>query len=213
MISSKQSFIETYNSEKYWKPSLAADILLFVKDESNNNELKILLIKRKNHPYKNYWALPGGFLDEGETLLEAAHRELKEETNIEGINLKQLAVWDEPLRDPRTRVISVSFLGLAKLRGLNFKPRDDASEVKLFSIDLAVKENNLILNLYNNDYKLSAFVKMQKSEELSSQYMIKESKLIAFDHAKIILFGLKNLLKNASTNGIMTKDGRILIKD
>lgn len=72
---------------------------------------KVLVVKRKNPPYQNQWALPGGYVDEGETFLEAAVRELGEET---GLFLKpwqftKLGVRDDPERDPRGRVISQPF--------------------------------------------------------------------------------------------------------
>lgn len=79
---------------KYKNPSLTVDIFIFDEDEN------FILIKRGNEPYKNYWALPGGFVDYGECVEDAAVREALEETSIK-VNLKELVgVYSDPSRDP-----------------------------------------------------------------------------------------------------------------
>lgn len=82
----------------YARPMVSVDIIVV-------NELvgkrKVLLIKRLNDPYKNSWALPGGFVDGNEGLLDAAIRELKEETSLDGLELKQFYSYGDPNRDPR----------------------------------------------------------------------------------------------------------------
>ncbi|WP_433381338.1 NUDIX hydrolase [Actinoplanes sp. CA-142083] len=85
--------------------------ILTVRDGS----LQILLIRRGNEPYKDHLALPGGFIREGEGLLEAAHRELNEETGIDSAlpHLTELGAYGHPDRDPRGRIISVAFLAIA----------------------------------------------------------------------------------------------------
>lgn len=70
---------------------------------------KILLIKRKNEPFKGRWALPGGFVDPGEDLADAARRELLEETGIEAIETSQIGAFGKPGRDPRSHTVSVAF--------------------------------------------------------------------------------------------------------
>ena len=87
----------------------------------------IVLIKRKNPPYG--WALPGGFVDYGESLEEAALREAKEETTLDVELLSQLGAYSDPARDPRQHTISVVFIARA-----SGKPRaaDDAAEVRVF---------------------------------------------------------------------------------
>ena len=77
-----------------------------------NDELKILLIKRKFPPFKDQYALPGGFVQDNENFREAVGRELKEETNVKDVFLKQLKAYGDVKRDPRGRVISVAFLAL-----------------------------------------------------------------------------------------------------
>lgn len=76
----EEEFLKAYDAGRYPCPALSVDMLIFSKYE---NRLKLLLIRRKNHPYIQQWALPGGFLNIGEDILDAAYRELKEETSIE----------------------------------------------------------------------------------------------------------------------------------
>lgn len=75
------------------KPSLTVDILIF------NDKKEFILIKRKNNPYKDCWAFPGGFVDYGETTEDAAVREAKEETSIDVDLQNQFKVYSNPLRD------------------------------------------------------------------------------------------------------------------
>jgi len=91
---------------------------------------KIVLIKRKNPPFG--WAIPGGFVEEGETVEEAVRREMDEETNLSLRNLEQFHVYSDPSRDPRGHTVSVVFT--AKGGGIA-KAKDDAKELTLFTED------------------------------------------------------------------------------
>ena len=99
-----------------------------------NNKTTVLLIKRRNNPFKNFWALPGGFVDENEDLEAAAIRELQEETSIKIESLEQLKAFGKPFRDPRNHTVSVAFLGFVQDETIAIAA-DDAMEVKWFSID------------------------------------------------------------------------------
>ena len=88
----------------------------------------IVLIKRKNPPFG--WALPGGFIDYGESAEHAAAREAKEETSLDVSNLKQFRVYSEPGRDPRHHTLSVVFTAAARGRPL---AADDAIEIGVFA--------------------------------------------------------------------------------
>lgn len=92
---------------------------------------KILLIERKNNPFKGMWALPGGFVDENEDLVDAAHRELKEETSIEVETLIQVGAFGKPGRDPRQHTVSVAFTGKASSNA-KVQAADDAKEARWF---------------------------------------------------------------------------------
>lgn len=91
---------------------LAVDLAILTVRE---NLLQVLVVERANEPYQGHAALPGGFLREGEDLREAAERELKEETGLDGavLHLEQLATYGAPGRDPRGRVVSVAYLAIA----------------------------------------------------------------------------------------------------
>ncbi len=96
-------------SYEYPRPAVTVDIILFVFQE---DQLRVLLIRRANDPFKGKWALPGGFIGEHEDLYDAALRELKEETNVSNVYLEQLYTVGKPDRDPRTRVITVAYFAL-----------------------------------------------------------------------------------------------------
>ncbi|MBC7523627.1 MAG: NUDIX hydrolase [Flavobacterium sp.] len=113
------------------KTFLTVDIVIFNDVVSFK---QILLIKRKHDPYKDYWALPGGFVNEHEDLEVAALRELKEETNLHFSSLKQLKAFGKPFRDPRSHVVSIAFVGSTN-QYLDIKAADDAKEIGWFSID------------------------------------------------------------------------------
>lgn len=96
-------------SYEYPRPAITVDIILFT---FQNNELKVLLVRRKQPPFAGKWALPGGFVQIDEEIEEAARRELSEETNVSDIYLEQLYTFGEPDRDPRGRVITVAYFAL-----------------------------------------------------------------------------------------------------
>jgi len=107
------------------KPSVAVDGVLIKGD-------KILLIKRKNEPFKGRWALPGGFVEYGETVEEAVLREFEEEVGLRARIKKLLGVYSKPDRDPRGHVISIVFLLDAEG---DAKAGDDAADARFFPLD------------------------------------------------------------------------------
>ncbi len=110
---------------------VTVDILIIKEIDATNS---ILLIKRKNDPFKDSWALPGGFVDENEDLEAAAKRELQEETKIKIDNLEQLKAFGKPFRDTRSHVVSVAFIGFVPPETSAFAS-DDAKEAKWFSVN------------------------------------------------------------------------------
>lgn len=113
---------------KYPHPAVTADCIVFNKEET----IKVLLIKRKNEPYKDCWAFPGGFINIDESAEEAAIRELKEETGLEISKIEQLKAYSNPDRDPRERVITIAFI--AESKNKDVRGSDDAKEAKWFDI-------------------------------------------------------------------------------
>ncbi len=113
----------------YAQPSVTVDLVIFtIKDK----KLKVLLVKRKNEPFKNKWALPGGFVRIYESLEEAAKRELMEETGVKNVYLEQLYTFGQPKRDPRGRVITVSYMALINSENTSLKASTDVSEAVWF---------------------------------------------------------------------------------
>lgn len=115
---------------KYPHPAVTADCVVFNKEDNN---ISILLIKRENDPYKDFWAFPGGFINMNESAEEAAIRELKEETGLEVKKAEQLKAYSNPNRDPRERVITIVFIAESEKNIV--KGEDDAKEAKWFQID------------------------------------------------------------------------------
>ena len=115
------------------RPMVTADAAVF---RIWRGKVWLLLVRRKHDPYKGYWAIPGGFVDLAEELEDAAARELKEETGLDGIGLEQMRTFGTCGRDPRGRQITVVFMGIAAGRGQSrLKAGDDAAEARWFGID------------------------------------------------------------------------------
>ncbi|WP_020620302.1 NUDIX domain-containing protein [Paenibacillus daejeonensis] len=103
-------------------------------------ELYVLLIRRNIWPYEGYWALPGGFTREDETVQACARRELEEETGVTDVHLSYLNVYSEPGRDPRGWMISHAFLALVQEQVLRERrAAADASHVQLFKVEEALE--------------------------------------------------------------------------
>ena len=108
---------------KYRNPLPTVDIIIEIEDG-------VVLIKRKNPPYR--WALPGGFVDYGESLEQAAVREAKEETCLDVTLIRQFHAYSSPNRDPRHHTITVVYIASA-CEGAKPQGRDDAAEARIFT--------------------------------------------------------------------------------
>jgi 8-oxo-dGTP diphosphatase len=113
------------------KLQITVDIVLFTILE---RQLHVLLIRRLAEPFRGSYALPGGFVLENESVDEAAHRELQEETGVEKVFLEQLYTFGEPNRDPRGRVITVAYYALVANSHI-LRSGTDAADAAWFSLD------------------------------------------------------------------------------
>lgn len=120
---------------KYPRPAYTADTVLVA--DNGNGGLSVLLIKRGGEPFKGTWALPGGFVNEGESSVEAAKRELAEETGVNVPDTNSLAligIYDTPGRDPRGWTISAAYAAQVS-RIVDAKGGDDAAEARWFPLN------------------------------------------------------------------------------
>lgn len=211
----EEEFLLRYNPGDFERPSVTVDMLLFTIMESavedvrkpDKKELKILLVKRKDHPYIGKWAVPGGFVNKDESLDVAAYRELKEETNIDNVYMEQLATFGGKGRDPRMWVISTAYMALVPHKNLNPIAGDDADEVAWFT----VKRDNIVVSNETTKYNL---ILENKEKNITMNYKITEkysyrgvtrvvdkdfevesssTDEVAFDHYKMIDMALDRL--------------------
>jgi 8-oxo-dGTP diphosphatase len=112
--------------------ALTTDLVVFAFD---GQRLRLLLIRRAKPPFEGRWALPGGFMELGETLGMCANRELGEETGLELRRLNQIAVFSKPGRDPRGDVVSVAYIALVRADGNVLRAGSDASEAAWHDVD------------------------------------------------------------------------------
>ena len=147
----ERQYLEKYDPNKYPKPSVTVDFIVRIAHKG------ILLVKRKNFPYRGKWALPGGFLDVGkENILQAAIRELKEETSldIEPNNITLEGVYSDPQRDPRDHVVSIVYsISLPEEYASMVKPEDDAADARFMSdidmTNLAFDHSKILEDYFN----------------------------------------------------------------
>ena len=118
-------------SYQYPRPALTADIAVF-----SSNRKKILLIRRKNDPFKNCWAFPGGFFDMDDADIEhTAQRELEEETGLGGLCLTLQLIASRKDRDPRGRTVTAVFATTVDPSKVKPEGGDDAAETRWFDLN------------------------------------------------------------------------------
>lgn len=119
-------------SYQFARAAVTVDCVVFGLDDE---DLKVLLIRRDLPPFEDKWALPGGFVRLDETLDEAARRELQEETSLERVFLEQLYSFGAIDRDPRERVITVAYYALVRLSDHRVQAATDARDAVWFAMD------------------------------------------------------------------------------
>lgn len=122
------------SSYAYDRPGLTVDCVIFGLD-LDEETLRVMLIERDLEPFAGMWAIPGGFVREGETLAAAAARELREETGIGDVFLEQLYTFGDPARDPRGWVVSVAYYALVSPDKHTVHAATDARQARWFPVD------------------------------------------------------------------------------
>lgn len=220
-----EEFLEEYDPYRYKNPCCTTDTVVFsYKDEQALKEgrLKVLLVKRGNHPSIGCWALPGGFVNLRENLEDTARRELQEETGVSGLPVEQFACYGDYQRDPRARVITTAYFSLVNEKEVRVKAGDDAADAAWFTVKLkkgesrdvttdaaVIKKEDFSLELENEDrgLKIGAVICKEERQGLvrERKYKVKEGGMVAVDHAAIITQALEviqqRIRKNSCTCG------------
>lgn len=222
----EREFLEQYRAGDYERPSVAADMVVFTVTDKEaddslklpDKELRILLIRRGGHPCLGRWALPGGFIQPDESGEQAAARELYEETGVADVYLEQLYTVTDPGRDPRTWVMSSSYMALIDSSLLQIKAGDDAEEAAWFTVSYRlVREHKELLEegyvrTFTYELKLGAGegalvavidrTVTAKPASRSVTYSIRSNDGLAFDHGKIIARAIERLRQETEQTGI-----------
>jgi len=143
--------------------SVTADaVILRVRDD----QLQVLLVKRTKPPFEGQWAIPGGFVEEKESLADAARRELKEETGIDVMYLEQLYAFGDVGRDPRGRVVTIAYFKVID-SDPDLSHDDEVSEVRWFPVyktpQLAFDHKIILEHAITRYAVRTAQVRMEKS--------------------------------------------------
>jgi ADP-ribose pyrophosphatase YjhB (NUDIX family) len=197
----EREYLKNYNPKDWPKPSVAADIAVFAYGEGR---LYLLLVERGNYPYKGNWALPGGFINMDEDLIETAERELEEETGLKNVYLEQVSMWGKPGRDPRDRTITALHMALIDKEKASVRAGDDAKAARWFCLtnyiekrdyfeeERVVRTKKLILE---GDTVLAPQIRQTVcyGEGKCVSFEITDDSDLAFDHAHCIIDAYEKL--------------------
>ena len=192
-------YLEEYKTRDYPKPGFTVDMAVFresIEDEESvrfsdslnsiSNSLELLLVKRGRHPFLGCWALPGGFVEPGETAEQAAARELEEETGLVDVALEQFGVYSAINRDPRAWTVSTGFMALLEgERALT--AGDDAAEAEWFAMNVKRnKDKNLVLIASNSETQLRCEFNLHEQRFDAPRVEVVSAEGFAFDHAQLV---------------------------
>lgn len=187
----EQEFLRDYDVTKYFRPSVTVDAVLYRVMSSDT--IKLFMIRRGGHPFIGTYAFPGGFVEKDEPCEDAVLRELKEETAISGVKLRQLVTVSTPDRDPRWRNITVVYCGEVNA-DISFAAGDDAAEAKWFTVKRL--GNMLFFASENKSFTCSLDIIRDGFGHIDiNKTKILDRGLVAFDHAKIICYLMDELAR------------------
>lgn len=200
MYQTEEEFLAHYNPNDFERLSMTTDILIFsVSSQEQGNYRKlseknfsVLLVKRKDFPYKNKWCLPGGFVKMDETLEKCGKRVLNQETGISNIYMEQLYTFSDVNRDPRMRVISTTYMALVDKNRLEGKLLENAYWFHVIPVE---SHNEIVFSLDNGVEHFSFTVKKKQLDKTNTQVQFERVKneQIAFDHDLVIATGMDRL--------------------
>lgn len=204
-----EEFLDEYDPYKYKNPCCTTDAVVFSAGKGPREDLdglKVLLVRRSNHPSIGCWALPGGFVDLRENLEETARRELEEETGVKGVAVEQFACYGDYDRDPRARVITTAYMALVDEKSVSVRAGDDAADAAWCSVSLREnsrkEEGEWITSEYqlvilNREREISTTASIIKKERKGlireKKYTVTDRGMTAVDHAAIIVQAMEIL--------------------
>ena len=207
-----EQFLKNYDENLYRRPSNTVDMILLTVYEG---QLKVLLVKRKNHPFIGDWAMPGGFVNFDEDMEKAVVRELEEETSIsEYTYFRQLYTFGNADRDPRTRIITTVYLSMTPSSNIkNTHANDDASDAGWFTVSKKTISTNqqgrksiVTLDEENKGihiaYEISETAKRNYVESKSS-WLAESNAVLAADHIKAINMAMDVVKHRVASTGIL----------
>ena len=178
-------YLASYRAGDYERPSVTADVAVF-RETPVGHEL--LLIRRGGHPFLGKWALPGGFSEPGETVDETAARELREETNLEGLPLTPFGFFSMPGRDVRAWTMSEGFAAILPADSPEPVAGDDARETGWFTVDSRWESGVLTLS-FDGPEQFEA----RLTRDGAYAFSILDTGGLAFDHAHIIAQAMEKM--------------------
>ena len=178
-------YLAGYRQGDYPRPSVTADMAVFREGERG---MELLLIRRGGHPFLGKWALPGGFSEPGETVDETAARELREETNLEGLPLTPFGFFSTPGRDVRAWTMSEGFAAILPADSPEPVAGDDARETGWFTVDSRWESGVLTLSFAGR----SQF-EARLTRDGAYAFSILDTGGLAFDHAHIIARAMEKM--------------------
>ena len=234
MSEEERKFLEQYDITQFEQPSMTVDIAVFAVRETEDAEidfrkdtpleLSLLMVQRGTYPYRNQWALPGGFMLPGEKVEESAVRELRDETSVENAYLRPFGTYSDVGRDPRGWIISNGFLALVDSKDYHVRGGSDAWDAEWFRIKVTCAQEKKtvsghdisMLRVYQLELKnsrvparLTAEIEQEKKfvrNHETVNYKVLSEEGFAFDHARIILDAFLELQRQTQQDGRIVFD-------